>query len=99
MVYVGALHGCERGEEDSGRNVDACAEAGELHDDVNSEQVAVVDKVAHIRHVVRWCMPVHAETQYWTFLCWEEDLQQLLAYYPREPSPDAMKDSMGIRDE
>ena len=93
------LHGCERGVEDSGHNVGACAGEEEgLHDDVNSVKV-VEDTEMDIHREVRSYMYEHAVIHLKTFLDLEVVLLQQLAYFPHAPSQDVMKDSMAIRDE
>ena len=85
--------------EGSGRNVDVYVEGGEeLRGDVNSAKV-VEDTEVDIRREVRPHTFAHAVIRWWTFLDSEVDLLQQLAYYPRVPSRDEMKDSMESRGE
>jgi len=86
--------------EDIDHNADACAEEEEelLGGDVNSVQ-AVEDMDVDTRREVRLYTSEHAVIPLKTFLGLEVALRQQLSYFRRVPSPDAVKDSMAIRDE
>ena len=99
-AYVDVLHARERDVEDMGgpRNVDAWSEEEELHGDANSVGVEDMEEV-DIHHEVQSYTLAHDVTHSSTFLDLEVALLRQLAYSPRVPSQDAMKDSMEFRDE